>query len=241
MTINGGIIGTTNDSGGIARQHQRRLRHVTIDASITKTTDGNVVDVSGHSGGTISFSGAINATGVGTGITLVNNTSGAINFTNAAVNLNTGNSTALNFTNTAGTGAAVTFSGGTLNIDTNGTSGIGINATSATTGAGTLTIGGVGDGAGTAGDNVIDVVGGGRAIIINGVTTNAQFEHVSNAGGGGTAIFVRNNGATGSFEITGEGTTDASGGIIALTAGGGAGASDQRASASISRMPTTSR
>ena len=216
LTVNGGSIGT-GDASNDAVNVSGGTGAITINASITKTTDGNVVDVSGHSGGTISFGGAINATGNGTGITLVNNTGGAINFTNAAVNLNTATSTALNFTNTGGTGATVSLSGGSLAIDT--TSGIGINATSTTTGAGSLIISGA--------NNSVQTTSGGRAIILDGVTANAQFLEVDYAGGSNTAIFLRNTGATGSFSITGTGSTANSGGDINMSAGGADGSITQ--------------
>ena len=58
--------------------------NVTIASSLTKTTAGHVVDISGHTGGAISLSGAISATGgVDNGISLTNNTAGTITFSNA--------------------------------------------------------------------------------------------------------------------------------------------------------------
>jgi hypothetical protein len=204
-----GAIGTGLNTGD-ALNITGGTAAVTINASIAKNNAGNVAEVNGHATGSISFTGAINASGTASGINLVDNTSGTIAFSNSAVNLNTGGNTALNFTNTAGTGAAVSFTGGNLNIDT--TSGTGINATSTTTNAGSLTINGA------AANNSV-VATSGRAINVDGVTADLTFHDVSKNGGSTTAIFLRNtDGAahnTGQFVITGTGTTGGTGGTIA--------------------------
>ena len=140
VNINGGTIGATNDPAGDGVNITGGTGAVTVAATSPRRRLGNeVVDISSHSSGAISFTGAIAASSGGGGIRLVNNSSGNIGFT-GDVTLNTGTLAGLTFTNTAGTGANVTFSEGTLDIDT--TSGTGINATSTTIGAGSLTISG---------------------------------------------------------------------------------------------------
>ena len=210
-----GAIGTGSNTGD-AVNVTGGTAAVTINANIAKNVAGNIAEVNGHATGAISFGGTFNASGTAAGINLVNNTSGTIGFTNATMNLNTGANTALNFTNTAGTGAAVTFSGGTLNIDT--TSGAGINATSTTTGAGSLTISGA--------NNTVDVTGGGAGIKIDGVTETVTLLHANIAGGSNTGIFLQNAGS-GGFTITGSGTTAGTGGILNFSAAGANGSTSQ--------------
>jgi VCBS repeat-containing protein len=140
----------------------------------------------------------------------VNNSGGAINFTGASITLTTGGNAALNFTNTAATGANVTISGGDLDILT--TTGTGINATSTTTGAGSLTISG--------GDNQV-TTGIGRAVNISGVNENITLHDVNASGGSTTAVFISNAGTAGGnqFVVTGTGTTAGSGGVINAISG----------------------
>ncbi|MFL6844992.1 MAG: Ig-like domain-containing protein [Allosphingosinicella sp.] len=203
VTISGGTIGTTNDPGGDGVNVTNGTGAVTVAAAITKTTGGNeVVDISGHNTGAISFSGALNSSSGGGGIRLVNNTGGTIGFTNSAVNLNTGTLAGVTFTNTAGTGAAVSFTGGNLNIDT--TSGTGINATNTTTTAGSLTI---------SGSNNSVVATTGRAIGIDGVASTVTLHDVAASGGATTAVYL-NNAGSGGFTVTGTGTTAGTGGTI---------------------------
>jgi len=140
VNINGGTIGATNDPAGDGVNVNGGTGAVTVAAAVTKTTLGNeVVDISTHNTGAISFTVAIAANSGGGGIRIVDNTGGTIGFS-GDVTLNTGTLNALTFTNTAGTGATVSFTEGSIDIDT--TSGTGINATNSTIGAGSLTISG---------------------------------------------------------------------------------------------------
>jgi hypothetical protein len=210
VNINGGSIGSTNDSTDDGVRVTGGTGAVTVAASVNQSTGGNnVVDVSTHSGGAITFSGAITAALGSGGIRLVNNTGGNIDFTGNTT-LNTGSLNAVTFTNTAGTGANVTFSEGSLDIDT--TSGTGINATNSTVGAGSLTISG--------NDNFINSTTG-RAINIDGVTSNITLEQVGVSGGGTTTgVFLKNTGAGGQFVVQGTGTTAGTGGTFANIGGG---------------------
>jgi hypothetical protein len=212
VNINGGTIGATNDPAGDGVNVNGGTGAVTVAASVTKNGAGGneVVDISGHSAGAIQFTGAIASSNGSAGIRLVNNTSGNIDFT-GAVTLNTGTLNAIQFTNTAGTGANVTFTAGNLNVDT--TSGTGLNATNSTIGAGSLTISGTG--------NSIAATTG-RAINIDGVTSNVTLHDVAVTGGGTTTgVFLKNTGAGGQFIVTGDvGTsTQGSGGTIGAIGG----------------------
>ncbi|MGZ8420168.1 MAG: beta strand repeat-containing protein, partial [Allosphingosinicella sp.] len=213
VNINGGSIGATNDPTGDGVAITGGTGAVTVAASVTQSTGGNnVVDVSNHSGGAITFSGAITATGGSGGIRLANNSGGNIDFTGNTT-INTGSLAGITFTNTGATGANVTFSEGTLDLDT--TSGTGINATSTTVGAGSLTISG--------GDNFVNSTTG-RAINIDGVTSNITLEQVGVSGGGTTTgVFLKNTGSGGQFTVTGTGSTAGSGGTIANIGGSDAG------------------
>jgi hypothetical protein len=218
VTLTAGTIGSTNDPAAEAVLINGGTGAVTVGATVTKTTAGNVVEVTGHSNGAISFSNTISATGgVDNGIKLTQNTGGAIGFT-GNVTLNTGAGHGIEFTNTLSTGAAVTLSGGSLDIDT--TTGTGITATSTTVGAGSLTISGA--------TNANAVVGsvasvGGRAINVDGVTATIDLRDVSANGGTSTGIFLKNTGASGHFVITGSGTTQGSGGVLNAIGGADAG------------------
>ncbi|HYI40640.1 MAG TPA: Ig-like domain-containing protein, partial [Allosphingosinicella sp.] len=210
VNINGGTIGSTNDPAGDGVAITNGTGAVTVAASVTQSSGGNnVVDVSGHSGGAITFSGAITAAVGGGGIRLVNNGGGNIDFTGNTT-LNTGSLSGITFTNTGGTGANVTFSEGTLDLDV--TSGTGINATSTTVGAGSLTISG--------NDNFVNSTTG-RAINIDGVTTNITLEQLGVSGGGTTTgVFLKNTGSGGQFVVQGSASVAGSGGTIANVGGG---------------------
>ena len=65
--------------------------NVTIAAALTKTTAGRIVEVTGRTGGTAAFSGALSCSSVCTGINVANNTTGSptITFSGATKNVNT--------------------------------------------------------------------------------------------------------------------------------------------------------
>jgi len=212
VNVNGGTMGATNDPAGDGVNITGGSGTVTVAASVTKTTLGNeVVDISSHSTGAISFTGAVSANSGGGGIRLANNTSGNIGFS-GDVTLSTGTLNGINFTNTGGTGANVSFTEGSLSVVTS--SGTGINATNSTVGAGSLTISGA-----TGVGNIVTTATG-RAINIDGVTSNMTLNEVNVSGGGTTTgVFLKNTGAGGQFVVTGEGTTDGSGGTITSIGG----------------------
>ncbi|TGX54113.1 hypothetical protein E5A73_08295 [Sphingomonas gei] len=204
ITINGGSIGSGVAGDGVNVTAGGGA--VTVAASITKTTAGNVVEVSSHTGGAVTFSNTISATGgAANGILLSNNSGGGITFSGANKTLSTGANNAIQFDNTAGTGAAVSFTGGNLDVDT--TTGRGVTGTSTNAGAGSLTIQGT--------NNTITSVGG---IALNLINTNIaagglNFLSIS-ANGGSRGIVLNTTGGAGGLTVTGTGTTDGSGGTI---------------------------
>jgi choice-of-anchor C domain-containing protein len=226
VTISGGAIGNTNDPVGADLNINGGTGAVNVSATLTKTTAGNVVDISSHATGQIDISGAISATGAvdngisiasvssgvinvtgaltlttgaNTAIDMVGNSGGSYNFTNAAVNVTTTSGTGINMSSTLGTGPAVTFNGGNLTVST--TTGTAINAVdtnagAATTPIGSLTISGA--------NNTVAQSGAGgsaaTAININGVAEAITLKSVNvGASGqsGNTAISLQNAGASG--------------------------------------------
>ena len=97
VTINGGTIGATNDPAGIGVDINGGAGNVTINATIAKTTAGDVVEVSGRTGGTVDFNGAITSNTAGGGIDLTGNTGATIRF-DGGMALSTGAAAAFNAT-----------------------------------------------------------------------------------------------------------------------------------------------
>ncbi len=210
VTVTTGAIGASNDPTGDAVNISGGTGAVAIGATISKTTAGNIVDISGHSGGQIDITGTLSSTLQGSGIALANNGGGIINFTHSGTVINTSASAsaAIAMSNNAATGATVNFTGGTLAITTG--SGAGITATSTTVGAGTINITGSG--------NTI-VSGAGAAINIantNIGSNDITFQSVSagtGVGSAGVGISLDNTGSNGGLHITGTGSAG-SGGTI---------------------------
>ncbi len=174
---------------------------ITYSGSLTCTT-GRVVEVTGRSGGTVTLSGNLSATGSGTGINLASNTSGTINLSGGTKSLSTSTGTAINLA-TNGT-TAINLTGGGLAITT--TSGVGFNATG---GAGGITVQGSGNTitstTGTALNVANTTIGGG----------NLSFLSIS-ANGAPNGIALVNTGSTGGLTVTGDGggSNNGSGGTI---------------------------
>jgi Cadherin-like domain/SdrD B-like domain/Bacterial cadherin-like domain/RTX calcium-binding nonapeptide repeat (4 copies) len=226
VTITAGGIGNTNDPAAEAVLITGGSGNVTVGATITKTTAGNVVEVTGHTSGAVSFSNTISATGaVDNGILLTNNTGGTIAF-GGNVTLTTGGNDALTFTNTAGTGAAVSLTGGNLAITTTG-AGDGIFATSTNVGAGSLTI--------TGANNTISTVNG-AALTVDDVrigSTGIALKSVNVTDASGYGIFLDNTGTTagthGGLTITGDATASkTAGGTISAADNAGISISNAR-------------
>ncbi len=208
VNINGGSIGAINDPGGNAVDIDQGSANITIASTVAKATGGEVVDVTGRTGGMVIFSNTLSCTSSCAGMNIANNTAGSTGFT-GLVTTNTGAQTAVNLT--SNTGHTVTFSGG-LNIDT--TSGTGFNAT----GGGTVQV---------LNGNVVNDVDATTGIAVNIVSTtiSAQgvtFTSVSSNGGSNPGINLSATGTLGGFTVTGTGIAG-TGGTIANKSGAGDG------------------
>ena len=216
FSITTGNIGNTNDPGGRAVAVINGTGAVDIDANLTKTTAGQIVEVNGHSSGTVNFGGNLSATGGFDNGILITGSSGNIEFTGGSKVINTGANIGVEIT---GNSANVSFQNGGLDIDTTNADGIQAGSTTVSTG-GTLAITGTG--------NTVTVVGTGIAVVMNGTdvgSSNITLQSVSK-NGTGNGIFLQNTGSSGSFNITGVdgGDVDAlpddnSGGTIQNTGG----------------------
>ncbi|HEX8846812.1 MAG TPA: choice-of-anchor Q domain-containing protein, partial [Pyrinomonadaceae bacterium] len=147
--------------------------NITWNAPLSNT-GGNSVDVSGHTGGTVSFTGAI--TDSGQGINLSSNAGATINFT-GVLTLNTTTNAAFTAT---GAGPAAT-SGGTVSATatTNTittTTGVGLNVAHTTIGAGglkfkSITVGTAASGPATSGI-ILNNTGTSGSLVVSGNGTN---------------------------------------------------------------------
>lgn len=160
---------------------------VSYGGTVTKTTAGNIVDISGVAGGTVTLSGNLSATGgFDNGIDVHTNSGGTFNF-NGAMTLSTGASPAVSLI--ANTGAVINFGGG-LGITT--TSGTGFNAT----GGGTISVTGgantISTGSGTALNLSGATIGAGglnfSSISVNGAATGISLNNIASSGGGAIAL-----------------------------------------------------
>ena len=204
VAINGGSIGATNDPAGIGVDINGGTADITVAASVTKTSAGDIVEVSGRTGGTVTLSGNLSAIGgVANGIDVNNNSGGAsVIFSGASKVLSTGANTAVNLSNLSG--SIVSFTGGGLDIDT--TSGTGFRANF----GGTVNVTGSGNTIATTTGQILTIGGAdGVGIGASGVTfdsltatgtTTANAIDFSNADGG-----VFNGGTVSIAGATGDG------------------------------------
>jgi len=158
---------------------------ISIGSSITSNTGGSI-DIGSHATNNVTLSGAINITG-GTGISVHNNTSGTIAFTNGSKVVSTGTGNAVDLDTNAG--ATVNFTGGGLDLDT--TTGTAFDAT----GGGVFSITGSGNSATTT---------TGTAINLNGMSVGVS---------GATFATVNTNGAANGIMIAGLGQSAGSTGL----------------------------
>jgi uncharacterized repeat protein (TIGR01451 family) len=216
VTINGGSIGNTNDPAGVGVDISGGAGNVTIAAAVTKTSAGDIVEITGRTGGTVTLSGNLSATGgVANGIDVNGNTGGTINFTGQTQTLTTGANTAVNLA--ANTGATINFNpaGGGNGLDITTTSGAGFSAT----GGGTVTVQGSGNsissGTGT-GLNIANTTIGAADVTFQSISVN----------GAVNGIVLNATGALGGLHVTGDGVNttlggNGSGGTIQNTSGAG--------------------
>ncbi len=215
FTINGGSVGASASPTGNGVQVAFGSGDVTIAADITTTTAGAIALVRNRTGGTVTLSGDLSATGgVANGIVVQNNTGGTIVFSGTTKTISTGTNTGVTLSNN--TGATINFTGGGLDIDT--TTGTGFSAT----GGGTFTVQGAGNtittaaAAGVAGVGFrsVDTAFGALGVTFASINVNA-----ANTGTATNGIYIDNAGAAGFFTVNG-GTirnvqgADFSGGVV---------------------------
>lgn len=172
---------------------------VTFEAGVTMTaTEGRGIR-SFDGDGTYTFDCPVNVTAMSNrGVDIQSGSAGIFNF-NGMMTLNTGSSAAVRYD--AGGGSQLNFLGG-LDIDT--TSGTGFQVISSATGSISV----------TGSDNTVDAESGNPINIRGGTIAAAgmSFRTVNSTAGG--RITVSNTGNIGSFNITGTGLTDGSGGTL---------------------------
>ncbi len=152
---------------------------VNVGSSISTTSTGRSLEVTGHTGGTVTISGSIDDNGLG--INLASNTGGTITISGAMDVDTVGANTGFN----ASGGGTVNVAGANHNIDTSAGTGIGVNITSTVIGA-----------------------------------SGVAFRSVS-SNGAPNGIILNATGTSGTFSVTGDGMTDASGGTIRNSTGPG--------------------
>ena len=178
LTMNGGSV---SGSTGVAFDLNAGAGNVTYTGPISKTSDGNLIEISSRTGGTVSLSGNLSSTGASDGIDVTNNSASGtptINFSGATKTLNTATSTAVQLDNNDV--ATINFTGGNLDIDT--TSG---NGFSAINGAVAISVQGS--------SNTI-ATGTGTALNVANSTIGAAHLNFTSiaANGGANGIFLQN-------------------------------------------------
>jgi hypothetical protein len=183
ITISGGAIGNIDDPTGRGVVINGGDGSITINASVSKTTAGDLVEVADRTGGTATFGGNLSATTSAGGIDVNNNTAGTIDFSGATKTLSTGANTAVSLVNNAG--ATVNFSGGGLDIDT--TSGAGFTVS----GGGTVSVTGTGNSISTGTGTALNLAGatiGAGGFTLDGVSANGAATGIALTSVAGDAI-----------------------------------------------------
>ncbi len=170
VTINGGAIGgaTTrgvdiNGGGGA----------FTYAGTITTTSTGRSVEVTGHSSATVLFSGAVNDSGIG--VNLTGNTGSTVNFT-GGLTASTGGNTAFNATG----GGTINVTGSANTLTT--TTGTALNVANTTIGSSGLTF------------RSISVNGAAKGIVLD---TTGSTAGLTVTGNGGTCTTGNTTGCSG--------------------------------------------
>jgi hypothetical protein len=164
---------------------------ISYSGTITKATDGNLIQISGAATGSLTLSGNLSCTSLCDGIDVLNRGAGTITFSGAVKTLNTGTSDAVNLDNNDA--ATITFTGGGLDIDT--TSGRGFSATN---GAAAITVQGT--------SNSID---SGIGIALNVVNSSIGADHLGfrsiSSDGATSGIVLNSTGLLGGLRVLGGG------------------------------------
>ena len=195
ITINGGTIGNTNDPGSSGVDISGGAGNVTIGATINKTTAGDVVEVSGRTGGTVDFNG--NITSNTNGIDLTGSMGGTIRF-DGGINLSTGATTAFNATGNTGMTLIVTDTVSTSNILA-ATTGTALNVANTTIGAEGLTFQSISSSGGNAAGIILNTTGTSGGVTVTGLD-GGDADSFADAGSGGT---IANKGGGNAWSFAG--------------------------------------
>jgi hypothetical protein len=208
------LAGATGDAVVISGENGS----FTFPGPITNTAT-LAVNVSGKTGGTVTFAGDINPAAAAKGISVGGNGTGAnvVTFSGANIKINPGAGTAKGVSLVNNAGATISFTGGALAIVTD--DGNGFEAT----GGGTVVVDG-------ATDVSTIASAGGIALRVENTTIGAgglNFRSIS-ANGGASGIVLNGTGTTAGLTVTGNGGTcnstmaTCTGGTIQNTTGAGA-------------------
>lgn len=234
VNINGGAIGGTNDPAGNAVDVDGGNADVTIAASVTKSSaGGEVVEVTGRTGGTITFSQQITCNSGCTGLNFSGNTGGSTTFSHTTKTVNSGANAAL--TVASSSAHAISFTNGGLDIDTTSGNGIDVSAggtINITGGTNTITTTSTGKGFEADGGGTLTVTGNARIDTTAGTGVGVDIQNTTigatgvtffsvNVDGASNGIVLNTTGSSGGLAVTGDGTLtrNASGGTIQNTTG----------------------
>ncbi|WP_129411833.1 hypothetical protein [Mesorhizobium sp. Pch-S] len=212
IIISGGSIGDSNDPGGIGVKISGGTAAITINASVAKTTAGDLIEVTGRTAGTVSFNGNLSSSAQGGGIDVNGNSGTAvINFSGATKTINTSASGVTAVSLAGNGGATVSFLGGGLAISSG--AGTGFSAT----GGGTINV--------TAGANQNTITTTtGSAVNLDGVVIgagNVAFDTTNKTATGGTSAVVLNTVTGGSIDLGGGTLNGGSGAVVRIGDGAG--------------------
>jgi len=212
IIISGGSIGDSNDPGGIGVKISGGTAAITINASVAKTTAGDLIEVTGRTAGTVSFNGNLSSSAQGGGIDVNGNSGTAvINFSGATKTINTSASGGTAVLLAGNGGATISFLGGGLAISSG--AGTGFSAT----GGGTINV--------TAGANQNTITTTtGIAVNLDTVVigaSNVAFNTTNKTATGGTSAVVLNTVTGGSIDLGGGTLNGGSGAVVRIGDGAG--------------------
>ena len=199
----GAIVGT---GAGVPALHVTgSVGSITYAGSLSKTSSGRLVEISGAGSGNVTLSGALSCTSsCGNGVHVANRTGGILLFSGSGKMFHTGTNIGVELH--SNTGATIQFSGGGLDIST--TTATGFSAT----GGGSVTVQGVGNTVTSTSGRAIDVVN-------TTIAGELRFQSVS-SNGAPSGIVLNTTGSSGGLSVTGTGTAN-SGGTIQSSTGAG--------------------
>ncbi|MFN8522584.1 MAG: cadherin-like domain-containing protein [Chloroflexota bacterium] len=206
----GALSGSTTGASNHAFAVSGGAGAITYSGTISKTTQGDVVNVASKSGGSLTLSGDLTCNTSCTGVDISSNSGGTTTLSGSTKTINTGANVAVNLT--GNTGATINFTGGGLDIDT--TSATGFNAT----GGGTVNV--------TTGTNANTINSTtGTALNVANTTIGSSgltFRSIS-SNGATNGIVLNSTGSSGGLSVTGNGgactstTPTCTGGTIAAS------------------------